>query len=144
MKLTSPDFTDRGSLPKKFTVDGSGINPSLYIEGVPAGAQSLVLIMDDPDAVGGNFTHWLVYDIPVVNKIRENSIPGNQGLNTAGELDYVSPMPPSGTHKYTFKVYALDKILGLPEGARRQTVEQAMQGRILEQAEIIGLYERNI
>ncbi|MFA5164177.1 MAG: YbhB/YbcL family Raf kinase inhibitor-like protein [Candidatus Omnitrophota bacterium] len=143
MKLTSPDFADNGVLPAKFTVDGQEINPELDIEGIPDGTKSLVLIMEDPDAPGGTFTHWVVYDIPVETKIREDSIPGNQGLNTAGELDYVSPMPPSGTHRYIFKVYAIDRKLGLPEGAKRRDVEQAMQGHVLGQAELTGRYKRN-
>ncbi|MFA6356597.1 MAG: YbhB/YbcL family Raf kinase inhibitor-like protein [Candidatus Omnitrophota bacterium] len=143
MKLTSPDFPDKGNLPNKFTADGQGVNPALEIEGIPGGAQSLVLIMDDPDAVSGNFTHWVVYDIPAAGKIKENSIPGSQGLNSAGELDYVSPMPPSGTHRYIFRIYALDKKLGLPEGAKRREVEQAMQGHILGQAELVSLYKRS-
>ncbi|MFA5148937.1 MAG: YbhB/YbcL family Raf kinase inhibitor-like protein [Candidatus Omnitrophota bacterium] len=143
MKLTSPDFSDKGNLPKKYTADGQGVSPALDIEGIPEGAQSLVLIMYDPDAVSGNFTHWVVYDMPVAGKIKENSIPGSQGLNSAGELDYVSPMPPSGTHRYIFKIFALDKKLGLPEGAKRREVEQAMQGHVLGQAELVSLYKRS-
>ena len=142
MKLTSPDFADNGMLPKKFTADGQGINPALNIENIPSGAQSLVLIMDDPDAPTGTFTHWVVYDMPLASAIEEDSIPGKLGKNTAGELDYVSPRPPSGTHRYVFKAFALDKKLGLPEGVSRQAVEQAMQGHILGQAELVSLYKR--
>ncbi|HRZ67275.1 MAG TPA: YbhB/YbcL family Raf kinase inhibitor-like protein [Candidatus Omnitrophota bacterium] len=143
MKLTSPEFPDNGNLPAKFTADGQEINPALNINGVPQGAQSLVLIMDDPDAVGGTFTHWVVYDIPVADRIAEDSVPGKQGLNSIGEIGYVSPMPPSGTHRYIFKAYALDRKLGLPEGAKRSAIEQAMQGHILGQAELTGLYKRS-
>ncbi len=142
MKVTSPDFTDQGQLPKKFTADGKEINPALNIENIPDGTQSLVLIMDDPDAPGATFTHWVVYDIPVVSNIEEDSIPGKQGLNTARQKDYVSPRPPSGTHRYVFKVFALDKKLNLPEGASRQMVEKAMEGHILDKAEITSLYKR--
>lgn len=142
MKVTSPDFTNNGKLPKKFTIDGQGINPALDIENIPEKAQSLVLIMDDPDAPMGTFTHWVVYDMPVASKIEEDSIPGKQALNTTRGKDYVSPAPPTGTHRYVFKVFALDKTLGLPEGASRQAVEQAMEGHILEKAEIISLYKR--
>ena len=143
MKLTSPDFSDNGNLPAKFTADGQEINPALDIEGIPQGTQSLVLIMDDPDALRGTFTHWVVYDIPVADKIAEDSVPGKQGLNSIGEFGYVSPMPPSGTHRYIFKIFALDKKLGLPEGAKRPAVEQAIQGHILGQAELTGLYKRS-
>jgi len=143
MKLTSPDFTDKGNLPAKFTADGQEINPSLDIEGIPQGTQSLVLIMDDPDAPKGTFTHWVVFDIPVTGRINEDSVPGKQGLNSIGEYGYVSPMPPSGTHRYVFKIYALDLKLGLPEGAKRAAIEQAMQGHILARAELTGLYKRS-
>jgi hypothetical protein len=143
MKLTSPDFTDNGNLPAKFTADGREINPALNIEGIPQGTQSLVLIMDDPDAPRGTFTHWVVFDIPATGRIEEDSVPGKLGLNSIGEIGYVSPMPPSGTHRYVFKVYALDRKLGLAEGAKRAAIEQAMQGRILGQAELTGKYKRS-
>jgi Raf kinase inhibitor-like YbhB/YbcL family protein len=142
MKVSSPDFTDKGSLPRKFTIDGKGVNPALDIEDIPEGTQSLVLIMDDPDAPSGTFTHWVVYDIPVVSSIDEDSIPGKQGLTTARGTKYVSPAPPSGTHRYIFKVFALDKKLDLPEGISRQMVEKAMEGHIIEQAQITSLYKR--
>jgi len=143
MKLSSPDFSDNGNLPAKFTADGQEINPSLDIEGIPQGTQSLALIMDDPDAPRGTFTHWVVFDIPAVDKIAEDSVPGKQGLNSMGEYGYASPMPPSGTHRYIFRAYALDRELGLPEGAKRSEVEQAMRGHIIGQAELTGRYKRN-
>ncbi|MFA5339399.1 MAG: YbhB/YbcL family Raf kinase inhibitor-like protein [Candidatus Omnitrophota bacterium] len=142
MNLTSPEFSNNGNLPKKFTIDGQGVNPELDIEGIPAGTQSLVLIMDDPDAPSGTFTHWVVYDIPVVSKIEENSIPGTEGLNTLRKNKYVSPAPPSGTHRYIFRVYALDLKLNLPKNASRLTVEKMMTGHVLGKAELVSLYKR--
>ncbi len=142
MKVTSPAFADKGNLPKKYTVDGKGVNPPLTIENIPDGTQSLALIFDDPDAPSGIFTHWVVYDIPVTANIEEDSVPGKQGLTTARGLDYISPAPPSGTHRYIFKIFALDKKLNLPEGASRQMVEKAMEGHIIDKAEITSLYKR--
>lgn len=142
MKLTSPDFKNNEFIPKKFSGEGQDINPALIIENAPEAARSLVLIVDDPDAPVGLWTHWVVYDIPVTTAMSENTIPGKQGLNTAGNLNYHGPMPPSGTHRYFFKIFALDTELGLPEGARREAVEKAMRGHVLDKAEIIGLYKR--
>ncbi len=142
MKITSPDFKNNEFIPKKFSGEGQDINPALVIENVPETARSLVLIVDDPDAPIGLWTHWVVYDMPVTAAIAENTIPGEQGLNTAGELNYHGPMPPSGTHRYFFKIFALDIGLGLPEGVSREAVEKAMHGHVLDKAEIVGLYKR--
>jgi len=142
MKIASADFKNNEFIPKKFSGEGQDVNPTLIIENVPEAAQSLVLIVDDPDAPVGLWTHWVVYDIPVTTTIAEDTIPGKQGLNTAGELNYHGPMPPSGTHRYFFKIFALDTKLGLPEGARREAIEKAMQGHVLDKAEIMGLYKR--
>jgi Raf kinase inhibitor-like YbhB/YbcL family protein len=142
MKIASPDFRNNEFIPKKFSGEGQDVNPALIIENIPKGARSLVLIVDDPDAPVGLWTHWVLYDIPVTAAIAEDTIPGTQGLNTAGELKYHGPMPPSGTHRYFFKIFALDTKLGLPEGARREAVEKAIQGHVLDKAEIMGLYKR--
>ena len=142
MKIASADFKNNEFIPKKFSGEGQDVNPTLIIENVPEAAQSLVLIVDDPDAPVGLWTHWVVYDIPVTTTIAEDTIPGKQGLNTAGELNYHGPMPPSGTHRYFFKIFALDTKLGLPEGARREAIEKAMQGHVLDKAEIMGLSKR--
>lgn len=142
MKLTSPDFQNNESIPKKFTCDGQEINPGLAIENIPDNAKSLALIMDDPDAPAGTWVHWVVFDIPITNKIGENSIPGKQGINTSGDKAYGSPCPPSGTHRYFFKLYALDTLLNLKEGITKAELESVMKGHILAQAELIGLYKR--
>ena len=142
MRLACPEFKNNDSIPSKFTCDNSDISPALVIEDIPRDALSLALIVDDPDAPGGMWVHWIVYDIPVITRIGENSIPGKQGLNDFGRLNYGGPCPPSGTHRYFFKIYALDKQLGLPEGITKAALEKAMQGHILDRAELVGLYKR--
>ncbi len=142
MKLSSPEFKHNEPIPKKFTCEGQDINPPLVVEGLPEGTQTLALVMDDPDAPMGTWVHWVVFDIPVISAIEEDSIPGRQGKNDFRRHDYGGPCPPSGTHRYFFKLYALDDKLGLPEGIDKQTLEKHMQGHILAQAELIGLYKR--
>ncbi|MDD5454699.1 MAG: YbhB/YbcL family Raf kinase inhibitor-like protein [Candidatus Ratteibacteria bacterium] len=142
MKITSPEFQNNQLMPAKFTCDGENINPALNIAGIPDGTKSLALIMDDPDAVSGTFVHWVVFNISVTSKIAENSVPGKQGNNSVGMKKYQSPCPPSGTHRYFFKVYALDTILNLNEGITKARLEQEMAGHILDKAELIGLYKR--
>jgi len=142
MKVSSPEFEHNSSIPKKFTCQGDDVNPALIIEGVPANTKTLALIVDDPDAPMGTWVHWVAYNIPVVSAIDEESIPGKQAMNDFGRRDYGGPCPPSGTHRYFFKIYALDTELGLKEGARKADLEKAMQGHILGQAELIGLYKK--
>lgn len=142
MKLTSPAFQDNKMMPAKFTCDGEEVNPELIIENIPKDAKSLALIVDDPDAPMGTWVHWVVYDIPVISKIDENSIPGIQGKNDSNPRNYGGPCPPSGTHRYFFKIYALDKELGLHEGASKSDLEKAMKGHILDKAELVGIYKR--
>lgn len=142
MKLTSPEFKNNDNIPKRFTCQGEDISPELDIQGLPDGAKSLALIVDDPDAPMGTWVHWVVYDIPVASKIKENSIPGKQGINNFGRRDYGGPCPPSGTHRYFFKLYALDKELNLKEGVSKKDLEKAMEGHILEKTELVGLYRK--
>jgi hypothetical protein len=142
MKLSSPAFRHNASIPARFTCEGKDVNPALAIEGIPAQAKSLALIVDDPDAPMGTWVHWVVFDIPPVNAINEHSVPGRQGNNDFGRLAYGGPCPPSGTHRYVFKLYALDAMLGLEEGISKARLEEAMQGHILAQTELIGLYRR--
>jgi Raf kinase inhibitor-like YbhB/YbcL family protein len=142
MKIKSPEFENNGSIPSRFTCEGKDISPELIIEGMPQAAKSLALIMDDPDAPMGTWVHWVVFNIPVVDCIKEDSAPGTQGMNTAKKMDYHGPCPPSGTHRYFFKIYALDCELDLQEGASKGALEKAMQGHILDKAELIGLYKR--
>ncbi len=141
--IKSPAFENSKQIPAKYTCDGEEINPPLTIEGTPKEAKSLVLLMDDPDAPSGTFDHWAVWNIPPsTSKIGENTKPGTEGTNTAREQGYHSPCPPSGTHRYFFKVYALDQQLQLSPNSRKRDVEKAMQGHVLAKGELIGLYRR--
>lgn len=142
MKLTSPAFENNQYMPAKFTCDAEEVSPPLVIEGIPEGAKSLALIVDDPDAPVGTWVHWVVYDIPVISRIEENSIPGTQGINDSKPGNYGGPCPPSGTHRYFFKIYTLDQELNLKEGISKKDLEKAMQGHILDKAELVGLYKR--
>jgi hypothetical protein len=143
MHVSSPDFEPGALIPKKCTCDGADINPTLIIEKIPAETKSLALIVDDPDAPLGTWVHWVVYNIPVVSRIEENSIPGTQGINDFNRKEYGGPCPPSGTHRYFFKIYALDTELALGEEVDKNALEEAMQGHILDKAELIGRYTRS-
>ncbi len=144
MKITSSAFQEGASLPSKFTCDGGGTSPPLQIAGVPAGAKSLVLIVDDPDAPGGLFTHWILWNIsPQTNAISEGGAPsGVRGANDFGTSGYGGPCPPSGTHRYYFKILALDRELDLPPGAKRGQLEAAIKGHVIARGELMGRYSR--
>ncbi len=142
MKLSSPEFKHNEMIPSKFTCDGDDINPELNIEDIPDGTESLALIVDDPDAPGRTWVHWVVFNIPTISQIDEDSIPGMQGMNDFKREDFGGPCPPGGTHRYFFKLYALDTELSLKEGCSKKDVEKAMESHILEKAELIGLYSR--
>jgi Raf kinase inhibitor-like YbhB/YbcL family protein len=144
MKITSSGFQNGGNIPSTFTCDGSDTSPPLQIASVPSEAKSLVLIADDPDAPGGLFTHWLVWNIPPeTNSIAEGSAPkGVQGANDFGKSGYRGPCPPPGTHRYSFKVFALDRELALSSGAKRAQVDAAMKGHVIAQGELMGRYAR--
>ena len=142
MKLISSSFENNGSIPAKFTCQGEDVNPQLIIEDIPDGTKSLVLIVDDPDAPMGTWVHWVVYDIAPISQIDEDSIPGKQGINDFRKQNYGGPCPPSGIHRYFFKIYALDEELGLEEGVLKEDLEDAMQGHILDKAELIGLCKK--
>ena len=146
MKLTSPAFENNSKIPKIYTCDGEDINPPLEIENVPDSAKSLVLIMDDPDAPAGTWDHWVVWNISFNTKeIIENSVPENaiQGLTSFGDNKYGGPCPPPGlVHHYAFKLYALDREFNISLSSRKEDVEKAMNGHILADAKLIGLYSR--
>jgi len=144
MKITSSAFHEGANISSKFTCDGSDTSPPLQIAGVPPGAKSLVLIVDDPDAPGGLFTHWLIWNIPPhTNSIAEGSAPkGVQGANDFGKSGYRGPCPPPGTHRYSFKIFALDRELELGSGAKRSQVDAAMKGHVIAQGELVGRYAR--
>jgi len=143
LTVNSPAFENNKLIPSKYTCDGDNVNPPLTIEGVPDGTKSLVLIVDDPDAPMGTWDHWIVWNIPPTNKIEENTVPGAEGINDFRKHSYGGPCPPSGTHRYFFKVYALDTKLNLNPNSRKKDVEKAMQGHILAKGEYIGLYRRS-
>jgi len=142
MKIKSDSFEDEGNIPSRYSCQGEDINPSLMLSDVPQGARTLVLIVDDPDAPMGTWTHWLVWDIEPREVIKEGSIPGIQGKNDFGKNDYGGPCPPSGTHRYFFKIYAMDSKLGLKEGASRSMLEESMNGHVLDKCSIMGRYKR--
>jgi hypothetical protein len=144
MKITSSAFQEGGNIPVKFTCDGSDTSPPLQITGVPPEAKSLVLIADDPDAPSGLFTHWLVWNIPPqTNSIAEGRVPkGVHGTNDFGKSGYGAPCPPTGAHRYYFRVFALDRELALPSGAKRSQLEGAMKGHVIAQGELMGRYAR--
>ncbi|MBU1887675.1 MAG: YbhB/YbcL family Raf kinase inhibitor-like protein [Candidatus Omnitrophica bacterium] len=142
MKLSSPEFDNNAFIPSKFTCQGQDINPELLIEGIPEAAKRLALIIDDPDAPLGTWVHWVVYNIPVTAQIKEDSVPGEQAITDFKTKGYRGPCPPSGIHRYFFKIYALDTELELGQGAGKKELEKAMEGHILDNAELIGLYRR--
>src|SRR5712691_12119085 len=143
MKISSPAFQEGGTIPHKFSKNGHNVNPELRMEEAPAEAKSLALIVDDPDAPVGLFTHWLVWNIdPKTTEIAENSVPKGalQGTNDFPNPGYGGPQPPSGTHRYYFKIFALDQTLDLKSGAKRADVDAAMRGHVIAQGELMGRY----
>lgn len=145
IKITSSAFQQGESIPAKFTCDGANHSPSLQFHEIPSAARSLVLILDDPDAPGGLFTHWLVWNIdPKTTVVTEGSAPhGVQGTNDFGKAGYGGPCPPSGSHRYVFKIFALDRQLDLPAGARRDQLEAQMRNHVMAQGELMGRYSRH-
>lgn len=145
MKMTSPDFQQSQPIPGKFSCDGEDINPNLQIEGVPPEAKSLALVVDDPDAPVGLWVHWVLWNIdPATTQIKQSSVPpgAQQGVNSWKRNNYGGPCPPSGTHRYFFHLYALKERLNLPTSATKKDLEQAIQGKILSQCELMGTYSK--
>ncbi len=145
MKISSSAFSEGGSIPSQFTCDGADTSPPLQIDGIPEKARSLVLIVDDPDAPSGLFTHWLVWNIdPKTRSIPAGgTLPGGtDGKNGFGKSGYGGPCPPSGTHRYYFRVYAMNRRLDVPAGAKLNELNAAMKGHVLAQGELMGRYTR--
>jgi len=142
IKVTSAVFKENEFIPPRFTCDGKNVNPPLNIDHIPKTAKSLAIIVDDPDAPGGTWVHWVVWNVPVTHHIKEGQVAGAQGMNDFSYHTYKGPCPPSGTHRYFFKVYALDSQLELPVSSNKYDLEKAMSGRILGFGELIGLYKR--
>ncbi len=142
LKITSAAFRDNEYIPVKYTCDGVNVSPPLDIEHIPEEAKSLALIVDDPDAPGGTWVHWVMWNIPVTHHIKENEAHGMQGMNDFSKNMYGGPCPPSGTHRYFFKVYALDGTIDLYITSEKSDVEKAISGHILAFGELVGLYKR--
>jgi Raf kinase inhibitor-like YbhB/YbcL family protein len=145
MKISSSAFQEGGTIPEKFSKNGQNRSPALRIDGAPPTAKSLVLIVDDPDAPVGLFTHWLVWNIdPKTSEIAEQTVPKGamQGTNDYPGSGYDGPQPPSGTHRYYFRIFALDKTLDLQSGATRKALDKAMKGHVIAEAQLMGRYSR--
>lgn len=148
LDLQSSAFTDNEMIPSKYTCEGKNVVPPLQISNTPAGTKSLALILDDtdvPSAPGGIFTHWVVWNMPPNTKgIIEGQEPdGILGKGTSGKEGYIGPCPPTGTHHYHFKLFALDTVLTLEKGSDKQSLENAMISHILDETELIGLYKKS-
>lgn len=145
MKLSSPVFDHSGKIPVDYTCDGKGIHPPLAISGVPEGTAALAIIVDDPDAPAGTFTHWIIWNInPATKEIGDGVVPekSQEGTNSAGSTGFVSPCPPNGQHRYFFTLFALDAKLGLDGKAMKANVEKAMAGHVMAQSLLMGVYSR--
>ena len=150
LELTSPSFQSNGDIPARFTCEGADVSPLLHWTDPPAGTRSFALILYDPDAPGGDFTHWVLYDLPAGARKLPEALPASgevrgarQGRNSFGKLGYGGPCPPPGApHRYIFKLYAVDRRLELPAGASRSAVEKALGGHVLGRAELAGRFKR--
>jgi Raf kinase inhibitor-like YbhB/YbcL family protein len=151
IEVRSSAFGEGDRIPSDFTCDGADMSPPIEWSGVPATAQSLAIIVDDPDAPSGNWTHWLVYGLPPdLTQLKagiaaEEELPGGalQGRTDFGRTGYGGPCPPSGEHRYFFKVYALNAMLRLKSGVSKQELLRAMQGHILAEGVLMGRYDRS-
>ncbi|MCU0381340.1 MAG: YbhB/YbcL family Raf kinase inhibitor-like protein [Chitinophagaceae bacterium] len=141
-RISSPAFGDGDRIPVQFTCDGRDINPALQLTGLPDKTASLALVVEDPDAPSGNWVHWTVWNIKPGMDIEENSIPGTEGMNDFRRHHYGGPCPPSGTHRYYFRAYALDSMLSIPGSTDRYLLAEAMKGHILAETSLLGLYTR--
>ncbi|MBD3379002.1 MAG: YbhB/YbcL family Raf kinase inhibitor-like protein [Candidatus Omnitrophica bacterium] len=141
MRITSPAFEHEGTIPFEYTCNGKDINPPLGIEEVPNVARSLALVVDDPDAPNGDWVHWVVFNIsPETPEIAENSVPGEEASNDFDRRSYGGPCPPSGTHRYFFRLYALDTELDPEKVSGRHSLEKEMEGHIVARSELMGKY----
>ncbi len=143
MRITSSAFAEGGGIPARYTCDGEDVSPPLAIEGVPAGTRTLALVVDDPDAPGGTWDHWVAFDIPVTDTIPEGvGELGVAGVNSWGRPGYGGPCPPRGAHRYVFTIYAVDTVLDLGGGASSGELRRALTGHVLGKASLTGTYRR--
>jgi Raf kinase inhibitor-like YbhB/YbcL family protein len=142
-KITSTAFSEGKAVPKRFTCDGENVSPPLAWTGAPAGTKAYALILDDPDAPSGLFTHWIVFNLPAsTHSLPEAAKPAGQGTNDFGKPGYGGPCPPKGTHRYFFHLYALkDELSGL-KGPNRQQIDAALKGHVIGEARLMGTYQR--
>jgi Raf kinase inhibitor-like YbhB/YbcL family protein len=140
--VSSAAFNENDFIPPRYTCDGKDVNPALNFDHIPKEAQSLAIIVDDPDAPGGTWVHWVIWNIPVTHHLKEGHSAGTQGINDFNKQIYRGPCPPKGAHRYFFKVYALDCILEIPASSNKADLEKAMGGHILGFGELIGLYKK--
>ena len=142
--VSSAEFSQDELIPVEYTADGEGANPPLTIDDIPQKTQFMALIMEDPDAPKGTFTHWVLWDMPAANSIGENTNPGVSGLNSLGKMGYTPPNPPAttGQHRYYFHIYALDNGLDLAPGSDRAALEKAMKGHIMASGTLMARYGR--
>ena len=142
-KITSTAFQEGKAIPKRFTCDGENVSPPLAWTGAPAGTKAFALILDDPDAPSGLFTHWIVFNLPAsTHSLPEGVKPANQGTNDFGKPGYGGPCPPQGTHRYFFHLYALrDELSGLQSPDRKQ-IDAALKGHVIGEARLMGTYQR--
>ena len=150
IEVRSSAFEDGDMIPARYTCDGQGVSPPLSWDSVPNSSKSLALVADDPDAPGGTFVHWVIYDLPPETRRLPEDVPkrqtpsggAEQGVNGARRIGYTGPCPPSGTHRYFFKIYALDSRLDLGGGATGEKLFDAMQGHVLAEGQLMGTYQR--
>jgi len=142
LNISSPSFTQGGLIPKEFTCEGRGVSPELLIHDIPREAKTLAVIVEDPDAQGRTFDHWVVWNIPPSRRITENAVPGLEGKNGKGEIGYTGPCPPQDTHRYFFKVYAVDTLLDLKEGATKEQLVEALHDHVVAYGELVGTYKK--
>ena len=151
LDVTSSAFEEGDAIPARYTCDGLDISPPLSWSPVPNGTRSLALIAEDPDAPRGAFAHWVIYNLPPDTRRLPEDVPNRQtlpggalqGMNGAGSIGYTGPCPPGGTHRYFFKVYALDTELDLGAGATKEDVVRAMEGHVLAEGRLLGTYQRS-
>jgi Raf kinase inhibitor-like YbhB/YbcL family protein len=142
LAVSSPAFMNETMIPRQYTCDGINVSPPINVGHIPEKTKCLAMIVDDPDAPFGAWVHWVVWSIPVTHHLKENEIHGIQGINDFGWAQYTGPCPPSGTHHYYFKVYALDTLLDLPPGSSKAALEKAMGDHIIAFGQLTGIYKR--
>lgn len=144
LKITSSVFHHEENIPFKYSCDGSNTNPPLDIDEIPLGAKSLAIIFENRDNPSGAWAHWVVWNIPIMDHIKEYGMHGTEGMNDFHQLRYIGPTPSFDTNRYAFKIYALDSLLYLPPNTTKAELEKAMIEHIIAYGELVGLYKNNL